>query len=647
MVSHSATHSDFPYYCEECVTCLRDDQQHCPECQNPRPDNGWPSPADSPHAFLGTRINDRYVVDRFIDSGTSGHVYRARGRHFNQIVAIKVVDLGRYDESVRDQLAEQLSREIEILAQLRNPHVIDVYEALELSDDVFGLVMNFVDGRTLDQILDQHQRLEIDEAVSLLLQIANGVHEAHCRGIVHRDLKPANVIVEKLPASGHFARVLDFGIALPDEADAQGFQGTPLYASPEQCTEERPPDARSDIYGLGCLFFHLLTGQPPFPFTNALRVMDAHVEAPRPTLHDAADDVDFPAELSHLVEHMLARDPDQRPSDLGVVHRELSAFDRGESMQQLGEPPGYRDDSPPPFTDVPGQITPPPQEFVSLGERTSSEWNAEPTNAEASERSEFQPHNSVAMERSAEHGIDAWRDDAPTVTACVLDRRGLGCAIADASPAVLLVGLGGDPFTTSVDCPRLVSALEADMQRGVIIAADVRGHLLEIMPGRASTSSQFQLSLSPLSLELLPATGRVLVGAENGQIGVVDLRTESSHEILRFHHAICALHATAEHSFFTGMWDGSVARVDDGHVQWHLPVAPDAISDIGVYDDQRYFALDAQGTLHLGKLDNGELDQSFHIGPGLRTMRCLNDSRLTAVSLFDDQLQSWKISLEA
>src|SRR5690606_3843806 len=123
-------------------------------------------------------------------------------------------------------------------------------------------------------------------ALEIVRQVANGLHEAHCQGIVHRDLKPENVMIEQLPASGFFARVLDFGIAHMAEGvrDTQGFRGTPLYASPEQCLEAANIDYRSDIYSLGCVFFHCLTGRPPFDYNVAVKVMDAHIEAPPPSV---------------------------------------------------------------------------------------------------------------------------------------------------------------------------------------------------------------------------------------------------------------------------------------------------------------------------------------------------------------------------
>ena len=630
------------------MSCHDGDRRQCPECQAPRPGKRWPSVADCPYPFLGDTVDGRYLVDRFVGSGTSGNIYRARSLGANRQLAIKVIDLRRFNDRSRQEMIDRFYREVDAVGQIKNPHVIDVFEALQLDEAIFGLVMDYIDGPTLDVLLDEREHLSVDDAVSITIQIANGLHEAHTRGIIHRDIKPENIIVEQLPASGLFARILDFGIAQVDgDSDDYGFQGTPLYASPEQCTEERRPDARSDIYSLGCLFYHLLTGQPPFAYTNALRVMDAHVEAPRPRLADAAD-LEFEESLEHLVAHMLARDPDDRPTSLDVVHRELKAFERGQPLSTLGTAPDVETPPPQGFDSDHGAATPPSNQFISLSERTSTELADDSTVPDAPPLARWQPDEAVTITEIDERsfgGID--RNLQSALTASVLDRRGLACALADATPSARLIGLGDASLETTFDHDTVISAVDVDVQHGLFLVADVGGTLIEVDPGQGRPVMRHELATPPLALELLPAKRTVYFGNARGRLQCLDLRTDSNHEIARFAQAISTLHSDADGSLIAGLWDGSVARIEDGRLRWHRPVAPDAIADTGIFDGDRYFATDGQGTIHIGDLQRGHRQISAEIGPGLRTTRRLDDGQLMGLSLFDGQLQTWHIDIES
>lgn len=644
-MSDSTTPSIPDRFCPECVTCLEQSAPECPDCDASPPSDGWPPVSDSPYAYLGEFLDERYIVDQFVDSGASGHVYRARGPRFSQQFAVKIVDLRRYDDEMRSRLVDRFYQEVDTVARIKNPHVIDIYEALQLGEGVFGLVMNFVEGQTLDSMLEDRQRLTIDEATDLARQVATGLHEAHRRGLVHRDVKPENVIVEQMPASGYFARVLDFGVAVAEGAeDNFGFQGTPLYASPEQCTEENLPDVRSDIYGLGCLLFHLLTGQPPFPYTNALRVMDAHVDAPRPRLDDATDLVDFPEELENIVAHLLARDPEDRPETLDVVCRALSAFEDGDPVPELGDPPAYRKEAP--DQSFPGldSITPPPEEYVSIGDRTSSQLAAESTMPEPSELPRWESDAPIDLEMLEEFEPVETDDHQRSVTATALDPRGLACLVADAAPSVHLFGLGGEPFTASFELDQMISAVDADLQNGQLLVGDVRGQVLELDPGSGRPLDSHSLSGTPMAM-VTTSSGRLIVGTERGQVSSVDPRTDSRHEVARFHHTVSALHAPGDQTLLVGLWDGSVALIDEQRRRWHLPVAPDAVADLGVIDSDRYFAVDGRGTIHVGSRRTGEIESSIDIGPGVRTIRRLTDDRMLMLSIFDEGIQIWNVDL--
>lgn len=638
--------SNFDVHCPACFSCVDDAIEQCPRCEKGRPDDGWPPLRDAPYPFLGRVIDDRYLVDRFLDSGAAGHVYRAAGLHFNRHFALKIVDARRFDDpEVRREVITRFHREVDTLSQITNPHVVDVFEALALDDAIFGLVMGYVDGQTLESLLDQRGRLTIDNALGIGLQIANGLHEAHRRGIVHRDLKPENVMVETLPASGLFARILDFGIAhAGDVEEDYGFQGTPLYASPEQCTQNRPPDARSDIYSLGCLLYHLLTGRPPFPYTNALRVMDAHIKAPRPRLSDATDGVDFPQGLEYLIGHLMACDPDERPQSLDLVHRDLKALAGDETPRHFDAPPTYRDEEFEEFSDDGlDAITPPPEQVTSLGEHTSSQLADDPT-ATDDGIPRWNPEVDVEMNLVDDRRLR--QIDGATLTASALDRQGMACLIADSTPAVHIISRGDDGFEQTFSHDRLISAVDLALTNGLFLLADTGGYLVEFEPGTGRSTGKHLLSSSALALESLPAARRIYFGTERGRLHLFDLRTETEHEITRFHHAVSAIHRSPDGSILVGLWDGSVVLLDGDQPKWQRPVTPDAVADIGNFDDDHFFAVDARGTIYLGALSDGHPTEHHEIGPGLRTVRHLDDGRLMSVSLFDDQLQFWSVDVQ-
>ena len=258
---------DVVEYCPKCLTCILEDPEACPECGQPRYRNGWKPLELCPHAYLGYLIDERYLLDRFLGGGASGKVYRAVDRKLNRPFALKIVGFGRYQRAEeREEHMRRFENEVQALSQLRNPHVINIYESFQLERDTSALLTEYIDGKTLGEMLEEEGALGIDRSVRLIQQVANGLHEAHDQGVVHRDVKPANIMIEQLPASGFFARILDFGLVhvIEDVSQTQGFRGTPLYAAPEQCSSERKVDARGDIYTLGCVLFSCIAGRPPF-----------------------------------------------------------------------------------------------------------------------------------------------------------------------------------------------------------------------------------------------------------------------------------------------------------------------------------------------------------------------------------------------
>ncbi len=320
------------FHCPDCSSICFGDQNSCTGCGANKPSPEWPKLADGIDPWLGEVIDDRYIIARPLGEGSSGQVYRAESLSISRQFAVKIISTdGRQKQA--DQVIARLQLEIEALSRLRNPHIVSIYELVELRKNFVAAVMDLIEGRTLEQLVTDGEPLTIARAATLLRQTANGIYGAHQAGMIHRDLKPENLMVERLPVGDDFVHILDFGIVrLTDEPSVnltQGFIGTPLYASPEQAMA-KPIDHRSDIYSLGAILFFMLTGRSPFVSDNVYEVLRMHVKKPAPMLSDVVDGVSFPPELEDLTQQMLAKDPADRPADLSCVIDTLDRFVRSQ-----------------------------------------------------------------------------------------------------------------------------------------------------------------------------------------------------------------------------------------------------------------------------------------------------------------------------
>lgn len=315
------------HYCGRCTSVLYEEDVACLEC-GARPDHGWQKLGPLVDPWLGKTIDGRYLLTRGIGAGASGFVYRAESLAISRQFAIKIVPLESEDATANSEtIRARLNREIGALGQLRNPHIVSFYDVLPIGDSAVALLMDLIEGRTLQGVVWAAGSLELGRALKILRQIANGVHEAHEANMIHRDLKPDNIMIERLPAGDDFVHILDFGIVhrLDDVRVTQGFLGTPLYASPEQAVGGSI-DRRADIYALGAVTFFMLTGKPPFDDDSVYTVLKAHVSTKPARLSEALPGGHFPDEIEDLVAKMLAKNPDDRPQSLAAVIEALDHF---------------------------------------------------------------------------------------------------------------------------------------------------------------------------------------------------------------------------------------------------------------------------------------------------------------------------------
>jgi hypothetical protein len=268
---------------------------------------------------LDDRLLGRFRIDARIAEGGMGIVYRGFDLEIDQSIAIKVLQPDAIDSVAR------FEREATMLATLAHPGVVRYIAHGVAHEGSPFLVTEWIDGTTL---AEHHARAGLTpaEGVAVVSRIAEALGAAHARGLVHRDIKPDNVVL----ADGDLERpkLIDFGLVRRSGdhrlTETGVVVGTPGYMAPEQARGEREIDARSDVFALGCVLYECITGEPAFAGRNAAAVMARIVLCDPPALHDAWPSV--PPALDGVVARMLARRPEARPRDAGVVAAELAAI---------------------------------------------------------------------------------------------------------------------------------------------------------------------------------------------------------------------------------------------------------------------------------------------------------------------------------
>jgi serine/threonine protein kinase len=269
---------------------------------------------------------DHYRLDRQVARSGMSTLFKATDLADGRAVAIKIP---HEEMEANPVLVERFRREQEIGQELDHPGVVKTYDT---DHDVaqrsrLYMVIEWVEGRLLRTILNEHRALPIDQATNITLQICDALDTMHKHGVVHRDLKPENIMVD----SDDRIKLIDFGIALKEDArrltfvDMSATLGTPDYISPEQVKGQRG-DQRSDIYSLGVMFYEMLTGEPPFNGPNPLAVMNERVlHDPEPVRRRRAE---ISAELNEIVKRAMEREPRNRYQTASEMALELEHQDR-------------------------------------------------------------------------------------------------------------------------------------------------------------------------------------------------------------------------------------------------------------------------------------------------------------------------------
>jgi serine/threonine-protein kinase len=311
---------------------------YCPLCDQERAEAfcpvhhvpTLPPPAGKPPSISnGSVIVGRYRIDGVLSHGGMGTVLDATQLGINRPMVIKVLRGTRSDDRAR---VRRFYQEARLVSALDHPHIVRIFEfGVDPEYLVPFIAMERIEGVTLQRLVEREGPLSERRACGLFSQIVRALAEAHGKGVLHRDLKPRNIMVRRLPEGDEHVTVLDFGLAklLEVEQDVPPLTapgrtvGTPGFMSPEQVLGRRL-DARSDLYGVGCMLFTALNGTPPFDGPAALNVMRKQVREPPPPLPRRLSDGAPPSRaLTTLVFSLLEKDPQDRPDRIDEVREQL------------------------------------------------------------------------------------------------------------------------------------------------------------------------------------------------------------------------------------------------------------------------------------------------------------------------------------
>jgi serine/threonine protein kinase len=305
----------------------------CPVCSREYSDTTTLCTADAEvlqsvsDPLVGQTLAEKYLIEQLIKRGGMGAVYRGKHVLMDKTVAIKVL---RPSLAGDDVIVARFSREAKAASRISHPHAVSVTDFGEAENGIVFLVMEYLDGRTLKDIIRSEGPMLLNRTVEITRQVSGALDAAHQQGVVHRDLKSDNIMLSQTNG-GDWAKVLDFGIAKIQQLEGARDHditapnlviGTPQYMSPEQCSQTGPIDARSDVYSLGIIVYEMLAGRVPFAGESPTVIMMKQVQDPPPSILEVRPDL--PASVDNLIRRALAKQPAGRFQTAGELSEALT-----------------------------------------------------------------------------------------------------------------------------------------------------------------------------------------------------------------------------------------------------------------------------------------------------------------------------------
>ncbi len=264
----------------------------------------------------GQTINDRYEILRSIGEGGMANVYLGHDKILDRNVAIKIL---RGDLSNDEKFVRRFQREALSASSLAHPNIVEMYDVGE-DDGLYYIVMEYIEGKTLKQLLKKRGTLTLSEAIDIMLQLTDGMAHAHDSYIIHRDLKPQNIMIKD---DGQI-KITDFGIAMALNStqltQTNSVMGSVHYLPPEQASG-KGCTTKSDIYSMGIIFYELLSGSLPFKGENAVEIALKHMRDPLPSLRE--ENPAIPQSIENIILRATAKNPKNRYDDAKSMHQDL------------------------------------------------------------------------------------------------------------------------------------------------------------------------------------------------------------------------------------------------------------------------------------------------------------------------------------
>ena len=264
----------------------------------------------------GSKINDRYQIIKTLGEGGMANVYLAHDEILDRNVAVKVL---RGDLANDEKFVRRFQREALSASSLSHPNIVEMYDVGE-DDGGYYIVMEYVDGKTLKQVLKQRGKLSVTEVVDIMLQVTDGMAHAHDAYIIHRDIKPQNIMI--LPNG--VIKITDFGVATALNStqltQTNSVMGTVHYLPPEQANG-KGSTIRSDIYSMGIMMYELLTGKVPYKGESAVEIALKHLKEPIPSIRKEIPSI--PQSIENIILKACAKNPKNRYSDARSMHEDL------------------------------------------------------------------------------------------------------------------------------------------------------------------------------------------------------------------------------------------------------------------------------------------------------------------------------------